>query len=263
MEQERMPIVDGAIDKLAAALVAAQGALTNPPKTKTVHAGAKRYSFAPLPEIIDAIRPVLAKHGLAVVQLVQGRTLETRLVHASGQWIGAVYTLPSIEDSQAMGSAITYARRYSLCAIVGIAAEDDEDAEAATEAEHSANSVEEEAKRAEAKKKLEELKAKGKLSSAYDGHVLKPGEEVKAPVEGEATPPEEPAKGLLGIASPLAEKMKQYGITREKLKDYYVGKGHFPDTMDPEKLPSDYVNGLMQAQNWLKAVKAMKGAKLT
>jgi hypothetical protein len=160
------------IEKVAAALVAAQGEMTNPPKTKTVHAGQKKYSFAPLPEIIDAVRPVLTKHGLAVVQLVRERMLETRLIHTSGQWIGAAYTLPSLADSQDMGSAITYARRYSLCAILGIAGEDDEDGEAATAAEQA----EAEARRKEAEMRLNAMKAKGQMKSAYDGKVLAPGE---------------------------------------------------------------------------------------
>ncbi len=160
------------IGKLAAALVAAQGEMTNPPKTKTVYAGQKKYSFAPLPEIIDAVRPVLTKHGLAVAQLVRDRTLETRLVHSSGQWMSAAYALPAVADSQAMGSAITYARRYSLCAILGIAGEDDEDGEAATAAELA----EQEARRKEAEKNLDALKAKGQVRSAYDGKVLAPGE---------------------------------------------------------------------------------------
>ena len=160
------------IDKLAAALVAAQGEMTNPPKTKTVYAGQKKYSFAPLPEIIDAVRPVLTKHGLAVSQLVREMWLETRLIHTSGQWIGATYSLPRIADSQAMGSAITYGRRYSLCALLGIAGEDDEDGEAATAAELA----EQEAKRKEAEKRLDALKGKGQVRSAYDGKVLAPGE---------------------------------------------------------------------------------------
>jgi hypothetical protein len=160
------------IEKVAGALVAAQGEMTNPPKTKTVYAGQKKYSFAPLPEIIDAVRPVLMKHGLAVVQLVRERTLETRLIHTSGQWIGAAYALPSLADSQDMGSAITYARRYSLCAILGIAGEDDEDGQAATEAERA----EQEAKRKDAEKRLDAMKAKGQMKSAYDGKVLAPGE---------------------------------------------------------------------------------------
>jgi hypothetical protein len=176
METEREMRVEsgqsGQIEKVAAALVAVQGEMTNPPKTKTVYAGQKKYSFAPLPEILDAVRPVLTKHGLALVQLVRERTLETRVVHTSGQWIGAAYGLPAVADSQAMGSAITYGRRYSLCALLGIAGEDDEDGEAASEGERAA----EEAKRAEAAKRLDALKGKGQVRSAYDGKVLGPGE---------------------------------------------------------------------------------------
>lgn len=162
----------GEIDKVAAALVAVQGEMTNPPKTKTVYAGPKKYSFAPLPEILDAVRPVLKKHGLAVVQLPRDRALETRVLHTSGQWIGGAYSLPASADSQAMGSAITYARRYSLCAVLGIAGEDDEDGEAATAAELE----EQAARRKEAEGRLDAMKGKGKIKSAYDGKVLAPGE---------------------------------------------------------------------------------------
>ena len=86
--------------------------------------------------------------------------------------MSATYGLPTVADSQAMGSAITYARRYSLCAILGIAAEDDEDGEAATAAELA----EQDAKRKEAEKRLDALKGKGTVRSAYDGKVLAPGE---------------------------------------------------------------------------------------
>jgi len=106
------------------------------------------------------------------VQLVRERMLETRLIHSSGQWIGAAYALPNLADSQDMGSAITYARRYSLCAILGIAGEDDEDGEAATAAEQA----EAEARRKEAEMRLNAMKAKGQMKSAYDGKVLAPGE---------------------------------------------------------------------------------------
>jgi hypothetical protein len=189
------------IEKVAAALVAAQGEMTNPPKTKTVHAGQKKYSFAPLPEIIDAVRPVLTKHGLAVVQLVRERRLETRLIHTSGQWIGGAYTLPSLADSQDMGSAITYARRYSLCAILGIAGEDDEDGEAATAAEQA----EAEARRKEAEMRLNAMKGKGQMKSAYDGKVLAPGE---ATLPGERTGKVETADRRPETVDQRAEKEK-------------------------------------------------------
>jgi hypothetical protein len=283
------------IEKVAAAVVAAQGEMTNPPKTKTVYAGQKKYSFAPLPEIIDAVRPVLTKHGLAVVQLVRERILETRLIHTSGQWIGAAYTLPSLADSQAMGSAISYARRYCLCAMLGIAGEDDEDGAAATEAELA----EQETKRKEAAKRLDAMKGKGQVKSAYDGKVLAPGEATLPGERGESGNPEsrslnpegktaagpaaralpgEKAKrpsplpsplngegagedALAGITEPLASLMRKEGITPEALKAYYVAKGHLPDTVEPTALPGDYIGGLMKPENWKKAVTAIKGGK--
>jgi hypothetical protein len=307
-------VQSGEIDKLAVALVAAQAELTNPPKTKTVHAGVKKYSFAPLPEILDAVRPVLKKHGLAVVQLVRDRALETRVLHTSGQWIGGAYSLPGIVDSQAMGSAITYARRYSLCAVLGIAGEDDEDGEAATAAELD----EQAARRKEAEGRLDAMKGKGKIKSAYDGKVLAPGEATlpsertgkvetadlrpqtadrgaqERPETSDRRPPgktagpacvaeamqarEAPAlpearkkrtaetavattgKELAGIAKPLADLMRRDGVTPEALKRYYVViRKHLPDTVEPTDLPPDYVETLVKAENWKKAVAAIKG----
>lgn len=250
------------IAKLAAALAAAQGEFINPPKSKTVHAGAKKYSFAPLPEILDAIRPVLAKHKLAVVQMVSRGALDTRLIHESGQTLGSVYPLPEIADSQAMGSAITYARRYSLCALLGIAAEDDEDGEAATEAEHEA----EDAKRQEARKKLDELKAKGHVKSAYTGKPLAPGEDAKPdPAKSEPTTPEPEAQPEKKLAPDLADALKKAGCTVQQFKDYYTGKytgkRHLPDTTEPHSVPADYLAALLKPENWKKAVTAMKGAK--
>lgn len=252
------------IAKLAAALAAAQGEFTNPPKSKTVHAGVKKYSFAPLPEILDAIRPVLAKHKLAVVQMVSRGALDTRLIHESGQMLGSVYPLPEIADSQAMGSAITYARRYSLCALLGIAAEDDEDGAAATEAENEA----EEAKRAEARANLDVLKKKGKLTSAYDGKVLEPGEhelpEKRKPAE-EPAKPTDAAPAEPNVAPELAAALKKARCTTGQLKDYYTGKHtgrrHLPDTTEPHSLPADYLAALLKPDNWKKAITAMKGAK--
>jgi len=236
------------INEVAAAIVAAQAELTNPPKSKTVHAGPKKYSFAPLPDILDAVRPVLGKHKLAVLQLIRDRVLETRLVHESGQWLGSTYLLPEISDSQAMGSAITYGRRYSLCAILGIAGDDDDDAEIADKAALQAQEDAKEAARARMAER------KGNRHSAYDGRKLEPGEEP--------TPPAKPeSDDLTLVDSRLADLMRKDGVTMAALKAYYVGKGHMPASVEPADLPADYVTGLTRAENWKKAVTAMKGAK--
>jgi hypothetical protein len=79
--------------------------------------------------------PSLAANGIAVVQTLDStgdghHFLFTRLVHVSGQWIESLCPIPAAGDMQKMGSAITYARRYSLSAICGIAADEDDDANA-------------------------------------------------------------------------------------------------------------------------------------
>jgi hypothetical protein len=79
----------------------------------------------------------LAANGLSVVQLPEGDgsvvTMTTMLIHTSGQWVSCTGTFkPTKADPQGLGSCITYARRYQLCAIVGISPEDD-DGNAASE----------------------------------------------------------------------------------------------------------------------------------
>lgn len=120
-----------AFDKIADAMAKAQAKMTNPPKTKAGQYKQARYKYADLAEIISHARAPLADNGLSVTQLTvlaDGKlTLVTRLLHASGQYMDSVYPLPSGAAPQEMGSAITYARRYSLCAILGIAADEDDD----------------------------------------------------------------------------------------------------------------------------------------
>jgi hypothetical protein len=118
-----------AVDKLAEALAAAQGTFTNPKKTKTANAGKYSYSFADLADVLDAIRQPMASAGLSVVQTIETGPLHlaTTLMHTSGQSITSRYPLVAMTSQQDMGSQLTYARRYSLCAILGVAAEEDRD----------------------------------------------------------------------------------------------------------------------------------------
>jgi hypothetical protein len=91
--------------------------------------------YADLASVIDAIRVPLATNGLAYTQTGEiregGFVLVTTLHHSSGQWVASEYPLPIGAKPQELGSALTYARRYSLCAIACIAADDDDDAEQA------------------------------------------------------------------------------------------------------------------------------------
>ena len=121
------------ITELATALAKAQGEM----------AGAKKDSanpffkskYADLASVWDACREALSTHGLAVIQSPSAEgmrvSVETLLAHSSGQWMRGTVSVTAKEDSpQAIGSAITYLRRYALQSFVGVAPEDD-DAEAA------------------------------------------------------------------------------------------------------------------------------------
>jgi len=123
------------IGELAVALVAAQEAIQNPPKSKD-----NQFSrYADLATVLNVTRPALTEAGLAVIQtpltLENGNiAVTTRIIHKSGQWMEETIDLPLSQTknaAQAAGSIITYLRRYSLAAFVGIAQEDD-DGQAAT-----------------------------------------------------------------------------------------------------------------------------------
>jgi hypothetical protein len=118
--------------KIAAALAKAQ--LEFPAITKDANNPHFNKKFASLDGIIAAVRPVLASNGIAISQtatpLHEGKTLgiTTTLYHASGEWISSSAFVPLAKmDPQGAGSALTYARRYSLAAALCIAAEDDDD----------------------------------------------------------------------------------------------------------------------------------------
>jgi len=125
------------IEHLSTALAAAQGALKNPPKNKINPHFKSRY--VDLSDGLDAIRECYAKHGLAFVQgtsVMDGIIiLNTRIVHKSGQWLESDYPVGGLGKPQEMGSAMTYARRYSLFGLVGVAGEDDDDGNAAQAAD--------------------------------------------------------------------------------------------------------------------------------
>lgn len=83
--------------------------------------------YASLPAVLKAIRPLASKHGLSVVQLIDGSTVQTKVYHSSGGEITSVVQLPPTQSMQNLGSAITYARRYALTAIFAICGDEDDD----------------------------------------------------------------------------------------------------------------------------------------
>lgn len=122
-----------AINELAAALAKAQGQMSGAIKDAANPFFKSKY--ADLASVWDACRKPLSDHGLSLVQSPSADGLrvsvETLLLHTSGQWIKGIVSVSAKEDSpQAVGSCITYLRRYALQSFAGVAPEDD-DAEAA------------------------------------------------------------------------------------------------------------------------------------
>jgi hypothetical protein len=127
-------------NELAAALAKAQGAMEAAKFDKQNPHFKNKY--ASLAAVIEAIRKPLSDNGLSYTQTTEirenGFVLLTTLRHASGQWIASEYPLPVAKGAkddgikpQEMGSALSYARRYSLSALVCISSEEDDDAEGA------------------------------------------------------------------------------------------------------------------------------------
>jgi hypothetical protein len=123
------------IAELAKALSKAQGEFESVPKDANNPFFKSKY--ADLPAVVKAAAPILAANGLSIVQTLgyfqDDDTLTTRLLHESGQWIEDMMRLYlTKKDSQGMGSATTYARRYSYMAILGLVADDDDDGNSAS-----------------------------------------------------------------------------------------------------------------------------------
>lgn len=119
------------INEVAKALAEAQAQMDHAAKARQNPAFKSRY--ADLASVMDACRPQLAAHQIAIVQTPAITmdpptvTVDTRLVHASGQWIGCTLSaLVKDAGPQTIGGAITYLRRYGLSSIAGIAPDDDD-----------------------------------------------------------------------------------------------------------------------------------------
>lgn len=126
--------------ELFTALSLAQGELSDPPKNRTAEVGKYNYKYSDLSDLLKIIRPVFSKHGMYLLQFATNArrgavTVVTRICHSSGQWIESDLTIAVADDRpQTLGSAITYARRYSAAAAAGLSPEDDDDGKAAQEA---------------------------------------------------------------------------------------------------------------------------------
>jgi hypothetical protein len=125
MQSESINEIAAAVNKMQSDLKGASKDSSNP---------FYKSKYASLESCWEAVREPLTKNGLSIVQSPVYREkffLRTLLCHTSGQWISSLYPIISKDETpQSVGSAVTYARRYSLCAMTGLYQEDD-DAEAA------------------------------------------------------------------------------------------------------------------------------------
>ena len=141
------------IQNLSKALAEFRKEAEQPSRSKTVTVktrtgGNYQYSYAPLEKVVEVIDKVASKHGLSYLQEAYtadngSPAIVTRLMHSSGEWIE---TRPMVlasnnNDAQSQGSSITYARRYQLSALFGIAAEDDDDGDKAVKQKKEAPPV--------------------------------------------------------------------------------------------------------------------------
>ncbi len=120
--------------KVLAAFTQAQREFPVVEMSKTVSTGKFSYKYAPLSGIMAAITPVLSKHGLSVLTPMTGNfDISVIIAHESGEHLEFQSALPdtvksAIKDAKAGGAAITYFRRYFLCAALGIVSDEDTDA---------------------------------------------------------------------------------------------------------------------------------------
>lgn len=128
------------IKNLATAQVEIQKEIADMPKDSKGYG----YTYTSYDALVKYLRPLLTKHGISFVQMPVGSDneigVETLYMHTSGEWIRSAVCSPIVESKQmnvyqSVGSAITYFRRYSLSAFVGIASDEDNDvAQIATQA---------------------------------------------------------------------------------------------------------------------------------
>lgn len=127
------------LNELATALAKAQSEFQAIPKSETNPFFKSKY--ASLPTVVEAASPIISKLGLSVAQFPcldeHGDTLVTWLLHTSGQYINTTMRLHlNKDDAQSQGSAMTYARRYSYMAVLGLVADEDDDGNAASKPTH-------------------------------------------------------------------------------------------------------------------------------
>lgn len=135
--EEKETFMSVEIGAISTAVSAFQGEIEQPALNRENPYFKSRY--VDLSGVLKSVQKLLAKNGLAVMQIIRDNDIITLLTHKSGQWIKSVCPIGNYKSQQDRGSAITYTKRYALCAILGIAADTDDDGNAATDADKKSN----------------------------------------------------------------------------------------------------------------------------
>jgi ERF superfamily protein len=203
--------------KIFAALIKAQAMMGTAAKD-SVNPHFKS-SYADLASVRDAVHEPFAKNGLGCLQVpnVNGErvSVQTTIVHESGEWLSFELSLqPGSNTPQAVGSAITYGRRYSLMSIAGVAPEDDDGNAASTE---------------NGRRQQQEPRRQAPPPKKSDGHAARPSdsrtpdqryESAQAAIKGAKD-----EGALLALSKDFNEAWHTYGWTEQQLTDLqgYVG----------------------------------------
>lgn len=121
------PWMSAEVDDIATALAKVQSELKQPKFNRMVNYGATKFAYADLNECLSVALPLLSKYGIAITNAEYDGSLITILIKGN-QWIKSTTKLPNTAKMQDKGSALTYTRRYALVSLLGMAAEDDDDA---------------------------------------------------------------------------------------------------------------------------------------
>lgn len=130
-----LPRMSGDRGEIFSALSKAQKNIVSPTKNKTGRTGNLEYKYADLPSILEAVKNPLATNGLCIIQFpIQDEKkvgVETMITHESGEWIsGQLFVCVQDTNAKSCGSALTYARRYAITAMLGLCPDDDDDGDA-------------------------------------------------------------------------------------------------------------------------------------
>lgn len=292
-QAQSMPMKSDQIDQLAVALAKAQLKFDAIVKNQEAEIQSRRegarsfsYDYADLAAVLAIVRPVLAEEGIAVLQLPNNGngvvTVSTLLVHGtSGQFIRNNLSLETgpIVDPKALGSALTYLRRYALLSIVGVAPEDDDGAAASGERRPDPpKPAERRSSQRPADRTAQSVGSEGSYRRAADADA-KAGPEKAAAVrdavatssqETKAAPAEIPQSKVVGFIKSVEERGPtavmvtledgyKASCSRAKRKDvvealerfYKTGAG-VELTVEPSSDPSQYPPRIVAASQQLR-----------